>query len=79
MSDDERPFYSPTPAPRKERVAQLGECLFEFVREKKRYRVELRDHGEWEAQFFCDGHLNFRARGPVGHSPLPGLRVNGAQ
>jgi hypothetical protein len=44
-----------------------GELLFEFTRSSYRYRVELRDHGQWgvDAQFVCDGHLHFSRMFPT--------------
>jgi hypothetical protein len=56
------------------RVAQPGELLFEFFaeREKKCYRVELRNHGDvygWEAQFLDPVELRFSRTFPRYLSP----------
>jgi hypothetical protein len=47
---------APRPEPRQ---PQPGELLFELRRGIKRFRCELRTHGEWgvEAQFLLDGSL----------------------
>lgn len=53
MTDDPKPFYAPDhkrPAPRQ---LKPGELLEEFLVGHDRWRIELRDHGQWgvEAQF----------------------------
>jgi len=60
MSDDETiPFYSPHQPPAPPRQPQPGALLFEFAKDADRYRVELRDDGEYgvEAQVFTNGDL----------------------
>jgi hypothetical protein len=61
------PFYSPKQTPKLPREPKPGELPFEFNRGEYRYRVELRDHGQWgmDAQFFCDGHLHMSRMFPT--------------
>jgi hypothetical protein len=58
MSDDEIPFYAPHQPPVAPRQPKPGDLVWEFVRARdhKRFRCELRGHGEygWEAQIFDD-------------------------
>jgi hypothetical protein len=66
--DDPPPFYSPNAKRPQPRQPRPGELLFEFTSlGGYRYRVELRDHGEFgvEAQFFSDGHLHVGHRWPT--------------